>query len=220
MKFIYFYSPLYDYYHKHISSTLSNHFEVDPIYIDDIQPKNGHTFFFGVSVKIDILIQKIKENLGDYILFSDATIFINEKTVNNLVPFFECYKENDLTFVDENETKNIGLILVKCNEETLLFFEKCLHVLKSTQGWDQHVINEELKQGTILKIGTFDFNKIIIGYKFREQFRNTFYIFKIFTIHQENKEQMFNNRLKVLYDANLITKEEYDNNLKLISPVV
>lgn len=214
MKFIYFYSPLYNYYHKHISSTLSSHFEVKPIYIDDIQPKNGHTFFSGVSVKMELLIQEIKENQGNYILFSDATIFINEKTVNNLVPFFESYKENDLTFVNENKIKNIGLILIKCSEETLFFFEKCLHVLKSTKGWDQSVINEELKQDTTLKIGTFDVNKIVIGFRFNEKYRNTFYIFKIFTHHQNNKEQMFNNRLKVLFDANLITKEEYDNNLK------
>lgn len=220
MKFIYFYSPLYNYYHKHISSTLSNHFEVDPIFIDDMQPQNGHTFFFGVSIKIDLLIEKIKENIGNYILFSDATIFINKKKVHKLVPFFECYKKNDLTFVEEKEKKNIGLILVKCSEETQLFFEKCLHVLKSIQGWDQEVINEQLKQNSSLKIGTFDFNKIVIGYKFREKFRNSFYIFKIFTDHQKNKEQMFNNRLKVLYDAELITKKEYENNLKFILPFV
>ena len=47
MRFLYFYSPFYQFYHEHIQSTLSAHFELEPIRIEDIQElenKNLHHF--------------------------------------------------------------------------------------------------------------------------------------------------------------------------------
>ena len=79
MKFYYFYSNLYRKYDEHIRFTLKDSsFEICPIEIPDMDAKNGHTFMGGVSVKMDLLLDGISENMDSYIVFSDATIFFNQ----------------------------------------------------------------------------------------------------------------------------------------------
>ena len=51
MKFIYFYSQVYQYFNQHIYKNLNSVFDIEPIKIDDLQNNNGHTFFGGVSIK-------------------------------------------------------------------------------------------------------------------------------------------------------------------------
>jgi hypothetical protein len=216
MKFIFFYSELYEYYNNHIHENLNSIFDLEACKIDNLQNNRGHTFFGGVSIKIELIIQKIKENIGNSIIFTDATIFINSNNVNELVGFFEKYIENDLCFAnnDGQGYYNIGVILIKCNIKTLKFFEKVLNDLINCHGWDQEIINNNLRNNNDLKINTFDCEKICCGWDFYNPYKNTFLIYKSFIHHDKNINKNFNKRLDILKKNQLISDEEYNANYK------
>ena len=215
MKFIFFYSDIYEYYNKHIHANLNSVFQLEAIKIDDIRPKHGHTFAGGVSIKIELIVQKIKENMGDSIIFTDATIFINSNKTNELPDFFNKYLDNDLCFPRQmHDDVNIGIILIKCNTNTLTFFENVLTELISNGGWDQQIVNEHLKINNNLKINTFDPPVICCGHNFHTPFKDTYLIFKSFISHNGNANDMFNQRMNTFKKYGLITEEEYNANYK------
>jgi len=218
MKFIYFYSNLYEYYNKHIYENLNSVFHLEAIKIDDLKNNSSHTFFGGVSIKIDLILQKIKENMGNSIVFTDATIFINSKNINELVDFFNKYLDNDLCFADNNGNGyyNIGIILIKCNIKTLTFFENVLSDLINGHGWDQEVVNNHLRNNNNnnLKVNVFDRTKIHCGWEFWPYYKDTYLIYKSFIQHDANANKNFNKRLDILKKCELITNEEYNNNYK------
>lgn len=215
MKFIYFYSELYEYYNKHIHKNLNSVFELEAIQIDNININSSHTFFGGVSIKIELILQKIKENMGNSIIFTDATIFINSTNIIELSDFFCEYLDNDLCFADNNGNGyyNIGIILIKCNTETLTFFENVLTELINSRGWDQDVINNHLSNSS-LKVDTFDRTKIYCNWEFDPSYKDTYLIYKSFIHHDKNMNKNFNMRLDILKKYELITNEEYDANYK------
>jgi hypothetical protein len=216
MKFIYFYSKLYEYYHNHINNNINSIFDLEAIKIDDLQNNNIHTFFGGVSIKIELIIQKIKENMGNSIIFTDATIFINSNNINELYDFFNKYIDNDLCFADNNGKGyyNIGIILINCNIKTLTFFENVLIDLTKSFGWDQDIINNHLQNNTNLKINTFNREKIYCHWDFNPSYKNTFLIYKSFIFHDKNINKNFNRRLDIFKTFGLITEEEYNANIK------
>jgi hypothetical protein len=217
MKFIYFYSELYEYYNKHILENLNLVFELEGIKIDNLKNNNSHTFFGGVSIKIELILQKIKENMGNSIIFTDATIFINSNNTDELVDFFYKYLDNDLCFADNDGTGyyNIGIILIKCNIKTLSFFENVLTDLTNTRGWDQDVINKHLlNNNNNLKVDTFDRTKIYCNWDFNPSYKYTYLIYKSFIKHDTNINKNFNNRLDIFKKHELITDLEYNANYK------
>jgi hypothetical protein len=217
MKFVYFYSDVYEYYNKHIHENLDSIFEVESIKIDDIQNNGGHTFFGGVSIKIELILHKIKENMGNSIIFTDATIFIHSKNVNQIAAFFNNYLDNDLCFADNdgNGYYNIGIILIKCDMKTLTFFENVLDDLKNSRGWDQDIINKHLCNNENFKTTTFDRTKIYCNWDFNPSYRETFLIYKSFIHHDKNININFNKRLQIFKQFELITEEEYNANCKM-----
>jgi len=46
MKFIFFYSELYEYYNNHIHKNLNSVFELEAIKIDNLKNNGSHTFFW------------------------------------------------------------------------------------------------------------------------------------------------------------------------------
>ena len=219
MKFVYFYSEIYEYFNKHIRANLSSVFDLDAIKIDNLKNNRNHTFFGGVSIKIELVIQKIKENMGNTIIFTDATIFINSTNVNELVNFFNKYadSENDLCFADNDGMGyyNIGIILIKCNLDTLHFFECALIDLIKLSGWDQDIINKKLLSNNHkLKVAAFERPKIYCDWNFNPLYKNTFLIYKSFIHHDKNIIANFNKRLSIFKKWKLITNEEYDANWK------
>jgi hypothetical protein len=72
MKFIYFYSPVYEFYNFHIASRIKNlpYFVLTPLLINDVINKvpNRH-HFEGINIKIELIIEEIKKNIGDTIVF-------------------------------------------------------------------------------------------------------------------------------------------------------
>jgi hypothetical protein len=192
--------------------------------IEDLVKKDSnywHTFCGGVSIKIELIIEKIKENQGDYIIFSDATIFINEKRKENLSNFFEQYKNYDISFADNTGYGfhyNIGLILIKCNENTLKFFNDVLLDLIINQSWDQYVVNMIISNSiTNLNIGCFDNSKIVCGDNFNAQHKDEFLIYKSFIGHTNSLIDNYKSRFNKFLEADLINMEEYNKAMKYIS---
>jgi hypothetical protein len=217
MKFIFFYSELYEYYNNHIHEHLNSVFDLEAIKIDNLKNNSSHTFFGGVSIKIELILQKIKENMGNSIIFTDATIFINSNNINELVDFFNKYLDNDLCFADNdgNGYYNIGIILIKCNIKTLTFFENVLTDLTNKDGWDQDIINNHLlNNNNDLKVNTFNRTKIYCGFSFNPSYKDTYLIYKSFIHHDKNINKNFNKRLDILKNYELITNEEYNANYK------
>ena len=218
MKFMFFYSPLYEYYKDHIIENLGSIMEVEPILIDDLQknPKEWHTFAGGVTIKIQLIIEKIKENIGNYIIFSDATLFINKHNVDHITTFFDSYKKYDITFADNTGFGyhyNIGIMLIRCTNEMLYYFTTILDNIKITNGWDQAVINQTIIR-TPFSIGCFDSTKIHCGDNFNTNYKNDFLIYKSFIKHTNNPIDNYNERFKTFLIAGLIDKEEYDKAIK------
>jgi hypothetical protein len=213
MKWIYFYSDLYEYHNKHIRENLNSFFDIEAIKINNLPATGTHTFFGGVSIKIKLIIQKIVENMGSSIIFTDATIFINSNNVDQLVNFFSEYLNNDICFADNdgNGYYNIGIILIKCNQKTLTFFKNVLIDLTRTRGWDQDVINKRLHNNDRLKVSTFNRTKIYCGYDFNTSYKNTYLIYKSFITHGNSINNNFNQRLDIFKKYELITDEEYNS---------
>jgi hypothetical protein len=217
MKYIFFYSQLYEYFYNHIHDNIKSFFDLEAIKIDNLTNNSNHTFFGGVSIKIELIIQKIKENMGNSIIFTDATIFINFNNSNKLVEFFNIYTNNDLCFSDNEgggHKYNIGIILINCNIKTLSFFENVLDDLINKKGWDQDVINNHLCNNNNLKVGLFDKEKIYCGWEFNPQYMDTYLIYKSFIHHDTNIIKNFNNRLDIFKRSGLITNEEHHANFK------
>jgi len=212
MKFIFFYSDIYEFYNQHIIENLNDIFYIDGIKIDDLNTKNGHTFRGGVSIKIELIIKKIKENMGKHIIFSDATIFINKNKKHELLNFFNNYLSYDICFADNNITNeyNIGIILIHCTKKLLRFFEIVLDTLIKTQDWDQKVINNLITVEKNLKIGKFPKNKIYCNYHFDKTLKDDFLIFKSFICHNNNIINNYNQRIEIFKNGNLISKDEYN----------
>jgi len=214
--FYYLYSPLYNYYNKHIIKNLSNIFNIHGIIMDDLDNKSQHPFFGGVSIKIETIVDCIKKNMNRYIIFSDATIFINSSKISQLYNYINTCKNCDLCFAShvDSSNHNIGLILINCNNKTLNFFISVLQELKKNNGWDQQVVNDLLKNNNNLSVSNFCIDKIYCNYNIDEKYKKTYLIYKSFIWHTKNKNKNFNKRLDIFLHENLITQEEYQNNYK------
>ena len=158
----------------------------------------------GRRIKIELIIEKILQNFDKYIIYSDATIYINNNNLLYFLDYLEHYKKYDLVFPNNNikndkfnHLYNIGFILIKCNKNTLNFFEKVKHELNLNKDWDQNVINNLLLYNNILNIGCFD-NKIYCGYDFNNKYKNDFFIFKSFIRHTNDINNNLNQRLFIL----------------------
>jgi hypothetical protein len=217
MKLYYFYSSLYLFYHEHIQERLSNFVDLNPIVIDDINENNNGHHFDGLTIKLELLINAILQNMGEIIIFSDATIFVHNENGAKLEQYIMQYKDYDLVFVDEsaNEIYNIGFITVKCSEKTLNFFKEALNIMNTKQiNHDQASINFLLNPygryphvKPNLKFTVYG-EKIYCDY-FRDYRRNDFIIYKSF-ISNKNKKDNFNQRIQIFYNNSLIDKETYD----------
>ena len=219
-KFIYFYSDLYEFYNVHLQERLKGIFDIEAIKIPDFKTKRGHTFYGGVSIKIELVLKKINENMNKYIIFTDATIFINKEKKDELYSFFSNYLNNDICFADNIDPfwkYNIGIMLIHCSEKTKCFFEDVLHGVKNRiddgAGWDQQVLNA-LLNGKIdyvheLKLNTFSKREIVCGYSLPKAFKTDFLIFKSFIKHTKNSIDNFNKRIDIFYNNQLISDEEY-----------
>ena len=217
MKLYYFYSSMYLFYHEHIQTRLSNYVELNPIVIEDIKEFFGDHQFTGLTIKLELLIDAILKNMGETIIFSDATIFIHSENGFKLEQYIMQYKDYDLVFIDEsaNEIYNIGFITIKCSEKTLNFFKNALELMNTKQmKHDQASINWLLNPFGRYPHAKPDLKVTVYGEQiycdyFRESRRNEFIIYKSF-ISNKNKKDNFNQRIQNFYNNRLIDKETYN----------
>lgn len=218
IKFYYFYTPDYVFWDNHLKNTLDRYFSVNPILVEKINLSNVSHHFLGVSIKIELLIDSIKQNMNNYILFSDATIFVNKNKMNEFSEYVsECMlKNNDIMFTYlKQDPINIGFMLINCNEKTLSFWENVLNIMKSQPNqWDQGVVNRLLyynkENKHEIKYDFFDSNKIWCGGLIPKENLKTFLVYKSTVDPQSNRQKT---RLDYLLNSGLIDKTIYLNNL-------
>jgi hypothetical protein len=214
--FYYFYTPDYEFWHNHLSKKLSSVFDVQPISIEKINLSNISHHFLNVTIKIELIVDCIKKNMNNSILFTDATIFINKDNIQLLQSYIDekISTDKDIYFVYcKQDPINIGVILLKCNEKTLTFWEKVLEIMNGTiknglNVWDQGVVNNLLiHQKYPIDYDYFDIDKIWCGGKIPKERTNNFFIYKSCVDPRSNRQLT---RLTYLYDTDLITKDEFD----------
>jgi len=214
MRFLYFYSPLYQFYHEHIQDTLNEFFDLEPALIEDIKEldnKDQH-HFIGLTIKIDLIIDAIKRYMGETIIFSDATIFINKNKSHELKDYFLGYSENDITFVfEEGNGQNIGIMQIKCSEKTLEFFIRSLNnMIKDGEVHDQSAIKHVIfYESQDLQLNMGYFGERIICDIFHSYMKDNFLIYKSF-ISNRNKTSNFNQRIQKFYDLGLMDYDTYN----------
>jgi hypothetical protein len=192
---------------------LKDYFELEPILIDDIKEvDNNKHHFDGLTIKIELIIDAIKRYMGETIIFSDATIFINKNKSHELKDYFLEYNENDVVFIyEDGNGENIGVTQIKCSKKTLEFFNRALQLMYSgDQTHDQNAIKHTkyyLISDLDLKLGYFG-DRIFCFY-FQEYRRHDFLIYKSF-ISNKTKISNFNQRIQIFYDLGLIDIETYN----------
>lgn len=224
MKFIYFFSKEYEWFNIKHQENMSSIFEVEGLRIDSIRKENDsvHTFS-GKTIKIELIIEKIKENLNNYIVFSDANIIYNPNKLLEMNDFFnqEIEKEMDLVFMDNNNNHkynkmNIGLSLIKCSQLTLDFFEKVKQNIKKermlvwAKGWDQAEVNYLIENNSQnLKINKFIKNKFWAAGYANKEILNSYCAIKIFGNHHACPKQTLRNKIEAMLRHQIISEEDY-----------
>lgn len=165
-----------------------------------------------MTIKIDLIIDAIKKYMGETIIFSDATIFINKNKSHELKNYFLEYSENDITFVfEEGNGQNIGVMQIKCTEKTLEFFIRALDIMiKGREVHDQSAIKCVIfHECQDLQLNMGYFGDRIICDTFHHYMKDNFLIYKSF-ISNINKTSNFNQRIQKFYDLQLIDFETYN----------
>jgi hypothetical protein len=219
MKWYFFYTPNYHFYRNHIEDRLKNSkFDAEPILINNLKLSPFHHHFLNNTIKIQLVIDCIKKNMGNYIIFSDATIYINDK-VDELYDYIisKTKLEVDMHLTEEYNHLNIGFILINCNENTLSFFEKVLYIMNekinnNINTHDQHEINDLIKFHEIT-VSIFEREYIWCSDYIHSPIKESFFIFKI-TVDLNSNVTRHNQRLNALYYLNFISQDEYNKNIE------
>ena len=213
-KFIYIYSDIYQFHHEYVSKCLSQaNIPFEAIKIDDIGKTRGtcHTFAGGVSIKLELLVKCIEDNIDHDIVFSDVTIGFNPDKINMIKEYFNRYKDYDLCWVHKKVPTagyNIGITKTKCNLKMLDFFQEVRDIVLETKGWDQGVCNDVYSQRSS-NINFKTFSDKIIGQGsvclHDPQVREKFYIWKQLIAHKgRTPEEIVSARIQQLKDHRLL----------------
>ena len=221
MKFVYFFSSLYLFYHVQLQKKLSPYFELVQILINELPEYNktrGGHHFEGLNIKIELVIEQIKQTMNETIVFSDATVFVNERTCKNLPSFLLSYAKYDLVFIKEpipetvdSFNLNIGMMQIKSSPQTLIFFEDVLKEMQSGKAifnHDQYIVNRFLPNYN-LTYSTFEESFIYCN---MYNVSNTgFIVYKSF-IASGGGDRLYhyNQRIQLYRDNFLIDNETYN----------
>lgn len=185
----YMWTPKYEIFHRLIQESMDRFprlradFCDRPIFYEQalfnkkLSTDAGVHAFLNSNLKVDLMIQCIEQNWGNYFIFSDADIFIGSAKVKEMcVPFMEL--GYDSVFMAENSYDsevNIGFILTKANEATLALWKNIQHTINQHGGHDQSIMNNILREGWSGKWCTFDINDVVSNKTSRH---NDFIIFQ------------------------------------------
>jgi cobalamin biosynthesis Co2+ chelatase CbiK len=99
--------------------------------------------------RVQFLAEKIKENFGQTIIWSDIDVQFF-KSCDYYID--EAIKDKDIVFMDEGRKNevNCGFVVINCNQKTLEFYESILKIdLENYRLGDQSVVNELLKENAV-----------------------------------------------------------------------
>ncbi len=121
---------------------------------DKNKAEEGFAFYSGNTLKTQLVIDKIREHWGEVLLITDADLIFLDKTKTDLLGRLEEY---DMLFLCERSSTqerferapanvNIGFVAMKCNEESLKYWESVQNEVNETKGWDQEIANKILAE--------------------------------------------------------------------------
>lgn len=121
---------------------------------ENAKTSNDFAFFGGNTIKTQCVIDKIKQYWGKMLLVCDADIVFLKKTQEQLC---ELLVNKDMLFLRERANKNnpyektplninIGFVFMRCNENTLRYWEEVQRRTKEKCGWDQEEANLLLQE--------------------------------------------------------------------------
>ena len=110
---------------------------------------NFYGFLSGNTVRVKYTIQCIKKYWGELLLLTDADLVFLRETEDELIRELG---DNDLIFLQERIDKNnpyeraqlninLGCVFMRCNENTLKFWEELCSRTENNKGWDQEEAN-------------------------------------------------------------------------------
>jgi hypothetical protein len=158
-----FYSEKYEATFKQMKFTLEDDrvtlipFVVEQSKMDRCFSKHKKRFYDyrwrGCDIKIDILLECIRKNQGDYIIFVDSDLLF----LKPISPIMDYYSSEgyDLVLTQScmlnvfndyclSTGANIGVMFIRCNAKTLNFFEKVKKDVEEN-GWDEGVVKKRLE---------------------------------------------------------------------------
>jgi hypothetical protein len=219
MKWYFFYTPNYHFYKNHIETRLANSkFTAEPILVKELVLSDTLHHFLNNTIKVELVLDCIKKNMGSHIIFSDATIYINDK-INEFYDYIDAKTNTDydMYFTKEYGHNNIGYILLNCNDATLMFWENVLTTMNekiknNIITHDQVQVNILLENATV-KAYTFEQEYVWCSDYIYSPIKESFYVFKI-TIDLNSPISRHNQRMNTLYNLRFISDQEYYTNLE------
>lgn len=185
-KFYTFYSEKYKPTYDLMIKTVKDDFDIHPIVVKQNEmnscfgrsPKTIYDYRWrGCDIKIELIKNCIKQNMGKYIVFADSDLLFI-KPVGGILDY---YKENayDLVVTEGCLAKvgndycittggNIGILFIKCSDKTLTFFEKIQKTVNENE-WDEGVLKKHLEITTELKHARFPAYLVSTQFAYNQQ---------------------------------------------------
>lgn len=113
---------------------------------------NEFAFWDGNTLKVDVVIEKIKKYWGKILLFTDADLVFLKETEYEIkkglkksdILFLRERREDELIYERAIQNINIGFVAMLCNDSTLNFWKSVRDTVILSNGWDQEIVNEFL----------------------------------------------------------------------------
>jgi hypothetical protein len=104
-------------------------FEIEPLEVLPFKLSEVNHHFTNITLKVELVIDCIKKNINNKILFSDATLYVNPNKTDELFDYLnEMIVNKDIVLIKYNDSYNIGLMLINCNEKNLKFWDKNINI--------------------------------------------------------------------------------------------
>lgn len=158
MLWYYIWSPKYEIFHGIMQSCIIKNkgFELNPIFVpqeifSNTYQSNTDHFLCGNNIQMECTAEALKLHPNEHIIFSDVDLIVNTKHIEKLYDYMQTYKKFDMVFMKDNfidDTRNIGLCLIKSTPETIVFFKNVSKEIIRSNSQNQKIVNDFLPSFT------------------------------------------------------------------------